>query len=141
MTVTFDPAVARRRFENEQTQELVRLAYVNADELLEEALALVKAELLRRGVDGEEHPLAVEAKNAVEARQLASETRAQKPAHVVVLLLSFVFADIFAVVAALLYQVSGRPRAAISVWKAFALGWIARILLIAYFTFPWGSSS
>lgn len=138
MSVTFDPEVAQRRFAESSDEELVRIAYVDGDSYVPEALVLAKEELRLRGIDGASHPAAVAARRVVEATKLEAKAKSELPANGIILLLSFVFADLIAIVAAILYSTNGRARAATAVWKAFALGWLARIVLVGWVTYPWG---
>ena len=138
MSVTFDPEAARRRFADSKVEELVRVAYVDHDSYVQEAREIAIAELASRGVKGDTHPLAIAARRAIAKEKVAEEAQAAKPANLFVLALSFILADLFAIVAALLYSNNGRSRAAAEVWKAFALGWFVRIIALAWFTYPWG---
>lgn len=138
MAVKFDAELARERFAGAELEELVRIVYVDSESFVAEAVELAKAELLKRGIDGQTHPVARKAARAVKAQAQEIREIAEKPANGFVLVLSFFLADIFAIVAALLYSGNGRVRAAAEVWKAFAFGWLARFAAVAWITYPWG---
>lgn len=138
MAVKFDAELARERFADAEVEELVRIAYVDSESFVAEAVELAKAELLGRGIDGQAHPIARKAARAVQADAREIQEIAEKPANGFVLVASFILADIVAIVAALLYSGNGRVRAAAEVWKAFAFGWMARFAAIAWITYPWG---
>jgi predicted cobalt transporter CbtA len=138
MAVKFDADLARERFAEANVEELVRVAYVDSESFVVEAVELAKAELLNRGIDGQAHPDARKAARDVKAQALEVQETAEKPANGFVLVFSFFLADIFAIAAALLYSGNGRVRAAAEVWKAFAFGWLARFAAIAWITYPWG---
>jgi hypothetical protein len=67
----------------------------------------------------------------VDAAKLAAKAASEKPANFAVLLMAFLLADLFAVIAALLYSGAGRARASVQVWKAMGLGWLARVAAFA----------
>jgi hypothetical protein len=134
----FDPEAARRRFSEAGVEELVRVAIVDAESYAPAAVDLARAELAARGIDGDAHPAATKALRAVKRQKLEASDIAQQPANMAILALSFVFADLFAIIAAIVYSANGRSRAATEVWKAFGFGWLARIVLVVLLMLPWG---
>ena len=138
MPVKFDAEAAKLGFENAEVKELVPVAYVDCADYVDEAISLAKEELAARGIDGESHPEARKARRAAEKQKGEQQAQAERPANGFVLVLSFIFADVVAIVAALLYSANGRDLASTQVWKAFGYGWLARALVIAWLTYPWG---
>ncbi len=130
MTDSFDPIAIMERYADETDEALIRIAFAEADSYREEAIELARAELRRRGVE-QEHP-------SVAREQLAVDSEAQDKARLLdaplgggYVVICFVFADIFAVIIALIHSGAGKKRAAREAWKWMAYGWVARIALIA----------
>ena len=138
MSIAFDIEAARRRYADAEMDELVKVAFVRSEDYVETAVALARAELERRGLSGSDHPVATAAAEAVASRGKAEEQASRQPANRIWLVICFLFADLVAVLSALLYSAKGRHVAANQVWKAFGLGWLFRFALIAFYTYPWG---
>ena len=138
MSVKFNVEVARARYRESEVDDLVRIAFVESEDFTPEAVSLARAELSSRGVDGPNHPLASSAAAVLQDKTEARASHSQLPANPLVLVLSFIFADIFAIVAALLYSSAGRTKATTQTWKAFGFGWIARFIVFGLFMIPWG---
>lgn len=134
----FDAKAAMARYKDAEVDELVRIAFVQSADFTQEAVYLAREELHGRGVDGPHHPLASHAAAALHEKNEAETTHAQLPANALVLILSFIFADLFAIVAALLYSSAGRKKATAQTWKAFGFGWAARLIVFGLFMIPWG---
>lgn len=136
MSATFNAEIVKQKLAEASDEELVRVAFVDRDTFLPAVVDIATAELRARGIDGEDHPTAIASRRRVlEAKGQAREDL-QRPAHAAVLVLAFVFADLFAIGAMIWYLARGRPRAVSGVLKAFVLGWVFRFALVLWLTFP-----
>jgi len=139
MSVAFDAESAALRFKDAETEELVRIVFVDHQTYLADAVALARSELNRRGIEEQSDPAAVVALSNVYSEIAAREDVANLPANPIWLVVCFILADIVAIVTALIYSVNGRKRAAMQTWKALGYGWLARIVLVIVFMIPWGT--
>jgi hypothetical protein len=135
MSSAIDVEETKRRYAHSEDAELVRITFVNPDDFVDEAVELAKEELARRGIEGQDHPLAKEAEKKLRLQNAEEAVVASLPANKFLLAVCFVFADLVAIIAALMYHSNGRKRASKQVWKAFGLGWVLRLVLIAVFKF------
>jgi hypothetical protein len=138
VATTFNPDVVKQKFAEASDEELVRVAFVDRGAFIPEVIDLAQAELKARGIDGEHHPTAIASRQRVLDAKAEALAQSQQPAHPLVIVISFIFADLFAICAMILYGVKGRSRAVVDVLKAFALGWLARIMLVLWLMFPRG---
>jgi hypothetical protein len=126
-TVTsFDPAELARRYAEQETDELLRIGYAQSDEYLPEAVALARAELRRRGVEGEaDERVAVAREDEAARRQLAEE-----PLDFGVKVVCFVMPFIVGWICSRQYAEQGKRRAAEQAWACTLAGWVTRTALI-----------
>ena len=135
MSSAIDIEETKRRYAQFEDEELVRIAFIAPDDFVDEAVQLAKEELVRRGINGQDHPLARTAEKTLQRRSAEEAAVASRPANKFLLVVSFLFADVIAIIAALWYSANGRKRAATQVWKAFGLGWSFRLVLIGILKF------
>ena len=125
----FDADAARERYAEEETEELVKIAYLNTDRYVVDAVALAKAELARRGIKGYEDQ---RVENSV--RTIQQEYEARRKVENLSLgagykVVCFIFADIIAAIIAIVHYQSGKRRAAREAWKWIGYGWLFRVAI------------
>jgi hypothetical protein len=136
MSATFNPDLVRQKLAEASDEELVRVAFVDRGAFIPEVVELANAELKARGIDGEGHPTAIASRQRVLDAKAEALEQLRRPAHPLVIVIAFIFADFFAIGAMVWYGLKGRSQAVIGVLKAFVLGWVARIAVVLWLTFP-----
>ena len=132
----FDADAARQRYAVEETDELVRIAYVQRDNYVPEAVAIAKEELARRGIaSGQDEQVAVSVQ-AIEKEDAVRRDIANQPLGIGYKIVCFIFADIVAIVIAVLHYQSGKRRAAREAWKWIGFGWIFRLAIFLLIMVP-----
>lgn len=117
------------RYADETDEALIRIAFAQADSYREEAIELARAELERRGVE-REHPSVAQEQSVVESEAQDKVRRLDTPLGGGYVVICFVFADIFAIIIALVHSGAGKKRAAREAWKWMAYGWVARFVIL-----------
>ncbi|WP_311238047.1 MULTISPECIES: hypothetical protein [unclassified Xanthomonas] len=135
MTDYFDPLAARRRYEIQDSESLIRIAFLSPEGYVPAAIELAREELSNRGISDREHPLV-----ALESAELQKENAVEvevsnAPLGVLGKAVCFIFADLLAIIISLVNFAIGKKRAGMDALAWMAFGWIPRLLLIAALSF------
>lgn len=123
---SFDAAELARRYAEEETDELIRIGYAQSDEYLPEGVALARAELRRRGVEGDaDERVAVAREDEAARRKLAEE-----PLDFGVKVVCFLLPFIVGLICARSFDADGKRRAAEEARACTLAGWATRTAII-----------
>ncbi len=123
---SFDAAAAARRYAEEETDELIRIAFLESREYLPAAVALAREELKRRGVEGGADTRVEVAREA----HAVQEKVADAPLAGGLKVVCFVLPLAVGVIIALVHDNRGKKRASRQAWACTGWGWLARTTLI-----------
>src|SRR5262249_29183802 len=123
---SFDSAALARRYAQEETDELVRIAYVESDEYLPEAVALAREELGRRGVAA----TLAQRVEVVREDKAARQNLADEPLDGGTKTFCFVLPSLVGAIIALVQDNRGRQRASRQAWAWTGLGFLMRTALV-----------
>jgi hypothetical protein len=130
--IGFNVDAARIRYSAEDDDELVRIAYVDSDNFVPEAITLAKEELARRGVYQENDERVNLSKQRLQKQAENKKRLANEPLSLPLKLICFLLADVVAIIIALTKSQSGKKRASREAWKFIAYGWLFRIALSVF---------
>lgn len=122
----FDGVAHRERYARETTERLVRIAFLEADDYVAEAVALAREELRRRGIDDHDHE-EVQAEVEVRTREVEA---GGVPLEFWLKIVCAVEAGFISIMIGVHYHQQGRRRAARDAWHFIAYGWATRVGLL-----------
>jgi hypothetical protein len=125
---SLDYAELARGYGQEETDELVRIAYVEGGDYLPEAVALAREELQRRGVAAATLAERIE---VVREERAARQKVAEKPLGPGVKAVCFLFPAAVGGICAMWHARMGKARAARQALAFTGLGFLARTALLA----------
>jgi hypothetical protein len=130
MSTQFDIDAARERYQSEESDALIRIAYAKSDEFVPEAVTLAREILRERGVEGPDNELVAITGAQVAKQDTERVERANTPLSWGYKVLCFIFADLFAILVALFHSANGWKRASREAWKWMGYGWVLRVVVI-----------
>jgi len=126
---SFDPTELAHRYAREETEELIRIAFVRSSEYVAEAVAVAREELRRRGVEGgSDDRITVVREEEAERQKVADE-----PLDLGVKIVCFLLPSAVGAICALSHSNQGKTRAAADAWTCTGLGFLVRTALLIGF--------
>src|SRR5262245_2128931 len=123
---SFDAAEAAKRYAQQETEELIRIAFVESDGYLPEAVALAKEELQRRGVDS-----GVDARvEAVRQEEVVRQKEADMRLSLTLKILCVVLPIIVGAIVAVHQKGRGKGRASRQAWAFTGCGFLLRTAIV-----------
>lgn len=103
----FDPTVAQYAFAEKETDELIRIAFLEPD-FVPAAVGLARKELARRGIPDPVHERVKDLESRIVLQQREKERLATEALHIGWKIYCFLLADVIALIVALVKFASGK---------------------------------
>ncbi len=129
----FDIDSARAVYENKETEDLVRIAFLNDDDFRSEAVELARSELASRGIHSADDTAVEQERSVLSAETAQAEDLAHQPLGPGLKIVCLIFAGFaVAVIIAVSKRAAGKIRASNQAWWCFAVGVAWKASLIIY---------